>query len=90
MTSEGSNMLQILCNLVVPGLGTLFMRKPVVGTIQLLMLVCALVLAATVFLVFFGIVVWFIDLIWALGVGIFWYRRRRQNSRKVTASSESH
>ncbi|MEP3436616.1 MAG: hypothetical protein ABJN75_07535 [Hoeflea sp.] len=83
-------MLQILCNLVVPGLGTLFMRKPVVGTIQLLMLVCALVLAATVFLVFFGIVVWFIDLIWALGVGIFWYRRRRQNSRKVTASSESH
>ena len=83
-------MLQIICNLLVPGLGTLFMRKPVVGIIQLLLLACALVLAATVFLVFFGIVAWFIDLIWALGVGVVWYRQSRQNPRKITVSSESH
>ncbi|MEP3436386.1 MAG: hypothetical protein ABJN75_06370 [Hoeflea sp.] len=74
-------MLQIICNLLVPGLGTLFMRRPIIGTIQLLLLACALVLAATVFLAFFGIVVWLIDLIWALGVGIFWYRQTRQSSR---------
>lgn len=67
-------MLQILCNLIIPGLGTLFMRKPITGIVQLLLLACALVLMATVFLTFFGLVLWAIDMIWALVVGILWYR----------------
>ena len=70
-------MLQIFCNLVIPGLGTLFMRKPVFGVLQLLLLVFALILAATVFFAFFGIVVWLIDMIWAVITGILWYRTRR-------------
>lgn len=70
-------MFEIFCNLIFPGFGTLLMKKPIVGTIQILLMLIALVLTVTVWLTFFGLVFWFIDWIWALGVGIFWYRNRK-------------
>jgi type IV secretory pathway TrbD component len=70
-------MLQIFCNLIFPGLGTLFMKKPIIGTIQVLLMLVALILTVTVWLTFFGLVIWIVDLIWALGIGIFWYRSRK-------------
>ena len=54
-------MLQIFCNLIFPGLGTLFMKKPIIGTIQVLLMLVALVLTVTVWLTFFGVVFWLID-----------------------------
>lgn len=70
-------MLQIICNLILPGLGTLFMRKPIVGVIQLLLMGVAFMFAITVFAAFYGVVIWFVDLIWALIVGILWNRKRK-------------
>ncbi len=76
-------MLQILCNLIVPGLGTLFMRKYITGTIQILLMLIALILIVTVWLTFFGLVLWFIDFICALLTGIFWYRQKNASVAKV-------
>ena len=75
-------MLQIFCNLIFPGLGTLFMKKPIIGTIQVLLMLVALVLTVTVWLTFFGVVFWLIDWIWALSVGIYWYRNRKLISKQ--------
>ncbi|SNZ19468.1 hypothetical protein SAMN06265368_2556 [Cohaesibacter gelatinilyticus] len=69
-------MLQILCNLVLPGVGTLMMKKPITGILQLLVMLVAFVLTVTVFLTFFGLLIWFIDVVWALVVGVLWYRDR--------------
>ncbi|MEW7008154.1 hypothetical protein [Lentilitoribacter sp. EG35] len=52
------------------------MRKPIIGTIQLLLMCFAIILVLTVFLTSFGIAIWFIDLMWALAVGILWYKER--------------
>ena len=71
-------MLQIICNLILPGFGTLFMRKPISGILQLLLLVVACIFLMTVFMAFFGIVIWFIDLVWAFIAGIFWYKKRKR------------
>lgn len=57
------------------------MKKPIIGTIQVLLMLVALVLTVTVWLTFFGLVFWFVDLIWALGVGIYWYRNRKLISK---------
>jgi hypothetical protein len=69
-------MFPIVCNIVVPGLGTLFMKRPLVGVVQLFLFFFSLVLAATVFLTFFGLVLWFVDLLWALYVGVTWRAKR--------------
>lgn len=74
-------MLQIFCNLIVPGFGTLFMRKFVTGTIQLLLMLMALILIVTVWLTFFGLVLWFMVFIWALLTGIFWYRSKKSEPK---------
>jgi hypothetical protein len=75
-------MFEIFCNFIFPGFGTLLMKKPIVGTIQILLMLVALILTVTVWLTFFGLVFWLIDWIWALGVGIYWYRNRKLISKQ--------
>ncbi|WP_375699523.1 hypothetical protein [Pseudophaeobacter sp. TrK17] len=74
-------MPQIILNLIIPGLGTFFMRKPFIGALQLLVLCAAVVLLLTVFLTFFGLVLWGIVLIWALATGLSW----RAHSKRLSA-----
>ncbi len=74
-------MFQIILNLIIPALGTMFKGKPIVGALQLLVLCFAVVLLLTVFLTFFGLVLWGIDLIWALVTGLVW----RAKSKSLSA-----
>ncbi len=77
----GTAVFEILCNFVLPGVGTLMMKKPIIGILQLLILFVAFVLTVTVFLTFYGLVIWFVDVVWALIVGVLWYRdRKKQDS----------
>ncbi|GLO69105.1 hypothetical protein MACH17_06220 [Phaeobacter inhibens] len=73
-------MFQIVLNLIIPGLGTFFMRKPFIGALQLLILCVAVVLLLTVFLTFFGLVLWGIDLVWALATGVAWRATSKRQS----------
>ncbi len=57
------------------------MRKPFIGALQLLVLCAAVVLLLTVFLTFFGLVLWGIVLIWALATGLSW----RAHSKRLSA-----
>jgi hypothetical protein len=70
-------MLQIICNFLVPGLGTLFMKKPFIGAVQLCVLLVAFVLTVSVFLTFFGLVLWLVDVLWALVIGVRWRAKRK-------------
>lgn len=69
-------MIKILCNLIIPGLGSLLMKKPITGLIQLILFVVASLLVLSVFMTFLGILLWLIDLVWAFFVSIQWWRRR--------------
>lgn len=71
-------MIKVLCNLIIPGLGSLLMKKPVTGLVQLLMFLVAALLTLSVFLTFLGLLLWAIDLIWALTVSISWWRGRNR------------
>lgn len=71
-------MIKFLCNLIFPGLGSLFMRKPITGLIQLILFVIAVILLLSVFLTFLGIMLWAFDVLWALFVSIQWWRGRNK------------
>jgi len=62
----------IIVNLILPGLGTVFMKKYLQGILQLALTLFAFLLWSTVFLAIGGFVVGAIAWVWALFVGINW------------------
>jgi TM2 domain-containing membrane protein YozV len=71
-------MLQIACNMIIPGLGTLFMKKPLTGILQILLFLVAIPFTLSVFMTAIGLFIWAVDIIWALFVGLIWRYKKKQ------------
>lgn len=74
-------MLQIACNMIIPGLGTLFMKKPLIGILQILLFLVAIPFTLSVFMTAIGLFIWAVDLIWALFVGLIWRCKKKRTLR---------
>jgi hypothetical protein len=78
-------MFQIALNIIIPGLGTLFMKKPLIGILQILLFLVAIPFTLSVFMTAIGLFIWAVDLIWALLVGLIWrYKRKRLRRENAT------
>ncbi|AZV78724.1 hypothetical protein EBB79_13145 [Parasedimentitalea marina] len=77
-------MIGIICNLMIPGLGSLLMKKFFNSFIQLTLSLAAFILVRTVFLAFFGLILWLIVWLWALVTGLQ-HRKRCKITQRSNA-----
>lgn len=76
MANTVTMTIAFILNFVIPGLGNIVIGRWVQGVIQLLITLAALALVLSVFLVFFGIVLFGLSWIYALAVWTYHLRTR--------------
>lgn len=65
-------LIAIIINLLLPGLGSFVINKPIQAVLQLIITLAAIILMLTVWLTFWGLVLFTITWIWALIIGLLW------------------
>lgn len=81
-------VLAVILNFLIPGLGSLVLHRWVHGIIQIFLLITSLALMATVFLTFFGLVLFVPTWIYAQFITIRSFTRARGERQGLNSEND--